>query len=134
MDLHVMVIDDDKMFNTMAKVLLNDTGIAVEPEICTSGEEALARLKQHISRDKRFLLLLDINMPIMNGWEVLDALKTLPYGNNIRVVIVTSSIDKADKERAFTYEQLAGYLVKPIKREDLSALKTAEPLVHFFSD
>ncbi|MBK1440917.1 response regulator [Parapedobacter sp. ISTM3] len=134
MELHVMVIDDDKMFNTMAKVLLNNTGIAREPEICTSGKEALMRLKQHISADKRFLLFLDINMPVMSGWDVLDALSLLPYRNQIRVVIVTSSIDKADKERAMTYDQLAGYLVKPIKREDLSTLKFSRHLTHFFAD
>lgn len=133
MELRVMVVDDDKMFNLIAKVLLRDTGIACNPTICTNGEEALETIGQEIALDKFFLVFLDINMPVKNGWQVLDALQAFPYPENIHVVIVTSSINKADMETAKTYPQLIDYLIKPIKRESLLALKSSNYLTTFFS-
>ncbi len=131
-NLRVMIIDDDAVFNMMAKVLLRDTGIAENPISCSNGKEAINLLNEQIADDTTFLLFLDINMPLMNGWEVLDALHKLPHHKNIHVVIVTSSIDKADREKANAYRQLINYLVKPIKRESLLALKTSNVLAHFF--
>lgn len=135
-ELCVMVIDDDAVFNLMAKVLLRDTGIADNPISCTNGKEAINVLKQQLDddNDTTFLLFLDINMPLVSGWEVLDTLNGLPYRENIHVVIVTSSIDKADREKANAYGQLINYLVKPIKRESLLALKACETLARFFPD
>ena len=51
-------------------------------------------------KDKVFLILLDINMPVMNGWEFLDQLNTIVIKPLVKVVIVTSSIDSADKDKA----------------------------------
>lgn len=133
MELHVMIIDDDNIFNLMAKVQLRDTGISADPIICTDGREALTLMSQLIAADRAFLLFLDINMPLMSGWEAMDILQEFPHGKNIFVVIVTSSIDKADHERARNYPQLIDYLIKPLKRESLLALKTSSTLADFFS-
>ena len=128
-----MVIDDDKIFNLMAEVLLHDAGITTNPITCTSGQEALELLKQQLAKNRTFLLFLDINMPLMTGWEVLDALDEFSHQSDIHVVMVTSSFDKSDKKKALTYEQLIGYMIKPIKREHLLALKKSEALAPFFS-
>lgn len=127
-----MVVDDDRVFNLMAKILLRDTGIADNPISCTNGQEAITLLEEQQPTNQSILLLLDINMPVMDGWDVLEALQTLPDRQKIHVVIVTSSIDKADREKAHTYGQLISYLVKPIKRENLVALKTTKALAPFF--
>lgn len=129
-----MVVDDDRIFNLMAKVLLRDTGIAKDPISCTNGQEAIDVLAHKTACNQPILLFLDINMPAMNGWEVLEALERLPHQQDIYVVIVTSSIDKADRLRASTYEHLISYLVKPIKRESLLALKACRPLAQFFAE
>lgn len=128
-----MVVDDDKLFNLIAKVLLRDAGISHSPIVCSNGQEALAKLRREINPNSAFLLFLDINMPLMSGWEVLDTLQSFPYQENILVVIVTSSINKADKERAKAYPQLIDYLVKPIKKENLLTLKSSSHLANFFS-
>jgi len=132
MELRVMVIDDDNIFNLMATVLLRESGITNNPISCTSGQEALTLLRQHTAPDKAFLLFLDINMPLMSGWEVLVLLEELPYYSHIYIVMVTSSIDRADQTKAMAYERVIDYMVKPIKREMLQALKTSSALASFF--
>lgn len=133
MKLRVMVIDDDKIFNLMAAILLRDTGITTNPISCTSGQEALTLLRHYAVEDTAFLLFLDINMPMMSGWEVLALLEGLPYLTPIYVVMVTSSIDEADKAKAMAHERVIDYMVKPIKREKLMALKSSFALTDFFS-
>ena len=133
MELRVMVIDDDNIFNLMATVLLRDAGITNNPVSCTSGQEALTLLRRHTAQDTVFLLFLDINMPLMSGWEVLTLLDELPYPNRLHIVMVTSSIDEADQAKAMAHERVIEYMVKPVKREKLIALKTLSALAPFFS-
>ena len=133
MELRVMVIDDDKIFNLMATILLRNTGITDNPISCTSGQEALALLQKHTAEDTTFLLFLDINMPMMNGWEVLALLEEGYHDSRIYVVMVTSSIDKVDQAKAMAHKRVIDYMVKPIMREKLIALKSAAALAGFFS-
>ncbi|MGC4232223.1 MAG: response regulator [Niabella sp.] len=131
MYLEVMIVDDDPVFRLIVGTLLKQAGIKPPHLICTNGEEALKLLEQQISKEKMFLIFLDINMPVLDGWGVLDSLKHFPHKENIRVAMVTSSVNKADKELALTYEQVISYLVKPLKREDLSSLMSSGSLAPF---
>jgi Response regulator containing CheY-like receiver, AAA-type ATPase, and DNA-binding domains len=128
MELCVMIVDDDPIFRLMAKVMLRHTGIADDPYTCIDGEEALAVIGKISHPDTTILIFLDINMPTLNGWQVLERLTRLKVSSPVYVVIVTSSIDKADEEQAKMYEHVIGYLVKPINREQLEALKTSAHL------
>lgn len=132
MELCVLVIDDDEIFNLMADFILCDVGITTHPQCFTNGQEALAYLNRYDGTDTTYLLFLDINMPLMSGWEVLDHLKVLPNHRHVHVVIVTSSIDRADKEKAMAFEQVIDYMVKPLKRELLSTLKNHKRIASFF--
>ncbi|HWK99117.1 MAG TPA: response regulator [Parapedobacter sp.] len=132
MELRVLIIDDDDIFNLMADIILRDLGITAQPRCFTDAHEALAYINQHNRTSTTYLLFLDINMPIMSGWEVLDCLQALPNQHNIHVVIVTSSIDSADKKRASDFEQVIDYMIKPLKREKLAALKRHRKIASFF--
>ncbi|WP_262245885.1 response regulator [Parapedobacter soli] len=131
MELDVLVIDDDEIFNLMANIMLRDLGITTQPKCFTSGQEALAFIRQS-KKGISYLLFLDINMPTMSGWEVLDHLGAMPNHLDIHVVIVTSSIDRADKEKALDFKQVINFMTKPINREELSALKEHEKIAVFF--
>lgn len=134
MYLEVMIVDDDPVFRLIVGILLKQAGITPPHLICANGEEALKLLEQQISEEKIFLIFLDINMPVLDGWGVLDALKNFPHKENIRVAMVTSSVNKTDRELALTYEQVISYLVKPLKSEDISALMKSRHLASFFTD
>ena len=133
MELRVLVIDDDKIFNLMADVILRDLGITAHPQCFTRGQEALTYIKRHSEIDITYLLFLDINMPTLSGWEVLDQLQKLPSYQHIHVVIVTSSIDRVDEKRASGFVQVIDYMIKPLKREKLTSLKQHKKIAPFFS-
>lgn len=128
----VLVIDDDEIFNLMANFILRDVGITVNPQCFTNGPEALAYLDRHRTTHTDYLVFLDINMPMMSGWEILDHLEALPNRHHIHVIIVTSSIDRADREKAATFRQVVDYMVKPLNRELLATLKNHEKTAPFF--
>ncbi|MEQ8534886.1 MAG: response regulator, partial [Imperialibacter sp.] len=70
------------------------------------------------------VILLDINMPVMDGWQFLDEfVKIKPLiKKKITIYMVSSSIDEADLERAKTYEEVSDFIVKPVKAEDLEKM------------
>ena len=133
MELRVLVIDDDAIFNLMTDAVLRNIGITAHPKCFTCGQEALTYIIQENNLDITYLVFLDINMPTISGWEVLGQLQQLPIRHRIHVVMVTSSIDRADKNRASEFEQVIDYMVKPLKREKLATLKQHKKIVPFFS-
>ena len=129
---HILVIDDDKIFNLMAGVMLREMGTVAKPRCFTDARNAMEYLRQHGGADTEFLVFLDINMPTMSGWEMLDRMETLPNYRSIHVVIVTSSVDRADRKRALGFDLVIDYMIKPLKREVLSGLKQHEKSAAFF--
>jgi CheY-like chemotaxis protein len=68
------------------------------------------------------LILLDINMPVMNGWEFLDAFQNLERRKEVPVIMLTSSIDPQDIEKARSYKEVKGYFSKPLTNESLDQI------------
>jgi CheY-like chemotaxis protein len=87
----------------------------------TNGADAIEYLKSASTADSRSLpkvVFLDLKMPVLNGFEVLDWLKTQSFGRKMRVVVLSGSEHQTDKERAAQLGA-ADYLVKPVKAVDL---------------
>jgi CheY-like chemotaxis protein len=133
MDSKILVIDDDSIILFIHRTMIKNSGIADNVSYFLSAELALANILEN-KDTYRFLLLLDINMPNMNGWELLDILKNQPFKENIKVIMVTSSINESDITKANAYDQVCGYLTKPIKPSDLKALQEQKELAHFFKE
>lgn len=68
------------------------------------------------------VILLDINMPVMNGWQFLDKFQNLENREKVPVIILTSSIDPQDMEKSKTYKEVKGYFLKPITDESLEQI------------
>ncbi len=68
------------------------------------------------------VILLDINMPILDGWQFLDGIITIKVIKKITIFIVTSSIDPRDKEKAKSYSNVKNFVVKPITQDKLNDL------------
>lgn len=127
MNSKILVIDDDSIILFIHKTLIKSSGITAHVEYFSEAEKALKFILQ-FKDTHRFLLLLDINMPEMNGWELLDVLKDCSFHENIDVVLITSSISDMDRKKAKTYPQVCEYFTKPIKVADFVALQ-AHPKV-----
>jgi CheY-like chemotaxis protein len=93
---------------------------------------ALDWLNQNDQKDSNILILLDLNMPEINGWQFLDKLQETSYQSTIWVALVTSSSDLEDKERSLHYKQVVAYLEKPVKQGELLKLKSIPALQSFF--
>lgn len=114
MDFKVLVIDDDKVFTWMHEVAVKKSGLHPAPISFIQAKDALAYIEENVNDDSLYLLLLDINMPEMSGWELLDSLQDKPYLKNLHVIMVTSSIENKDKEKAAAYSSVIEYAEKPI--------------------
>lgn len=86
-----------------------------------NGKEALEHLTASITPITRLpkLILLDLNMPIMNGWDFLEAIDQDQKLSKIPIIILTSSVDRADRERSQLYSSVIAYKTKPLSGEDL---------------
>ena len=68
-------------------------------------------------------MFLDINMPGLSGWEVLDKLEGMDKPFGLKVIIITSSIEDADRFKAKSYDRIVDFWVKPFSLQDFSGLK-----------
>lgn len=128
----ILVIDDDDIILFIHRTMIKNCGLDADVEYFLSAELALKYILDH-KETHSFLLLLDINMPVMTGWDLLDLLKDCEFKENINVVLVTSSINEADRTKADTYQQVHGYLTKPVKMTDLVALQAHKKMQGFFT-
>lgn len=118
-----ILIDDDPIINLVHKKVIIKNDLEAEVTDFISGKKALDYLKNNNDTEKN-IILLDINMPEMNGFEFLDAL--LKHKNincdQFVIFILTSSLNIKDKERANKYPILKGYLEKPLNIANLQKL------------
>jgi CheY-like chemotaxis protein len=112
----VMIVEDDPMVSFLHKALIVKRDISSSPKDFMNGMEALDFILDDYKKDQEafYLILLDINMPIMNGWEFLEALKDCEVAKRTEVVIVTSSPDRDDREKAKSFDLVTDYLEKPL--------------------
>ncbi len=108
----VLVVDDDPTVRAAAALTLEAEGYEVR--CAAHGREALERLRQ----ERPDLIVLDMMMPVMDGWELLDKLKREPRWAGIPVVIVSAA--ESGRARAAAL-QAADYLQKPVATQDLAA-------------
>jgi CheY-like chemotaxis protein len=106
------------------------TKASFSDEIVTAknGEEALKyfnSLKTNNSIKKPQLIFLDLNMPVMNGWEFLDSFMSKEYSeyHDTKIVILSSTIDPEDLKKSKKYPMVLDFLPKPISKEMLEFLK-----------
>jgi two-component system, LuxR family, sensor kinase FixL len=111
-DRQILVVDDDPNSLDIVRTFLEAKGFTVATAI--NGQEALAMLENV----RPALILLDVMMPGMDGWEVARVVKNHPEFGDVRVVMLTARSDFADKHEGLR----AGaddYIVKPIKLDEL---------------
>lgn len=111
---NILVVDDTVENLRLLSVMLSAQGYEVRP--VTNGRQAL----QAVERDPPDLILLDINMPGMNGYEVCVQLKANPALKDIPVIFLTALSDVADKVKAFDVGGI-DYITKPFQLEEVQA-------------
>ena len=116
--MHVLLVDDDDVTNFLSKEMLRLFMGGPKVDIALNGQEAIDYLVAHSNTGEVLpdLILLDINMPIMDGWDFLaefDRIKQ-PGFENITIIMLTSSVYFEDIERAKTYPTVKQIYSKPL--------------------
>ena len=107
----ILLVDDDDVDAMGVKRALKQLKIANPVLRARDGIEALAMLRAPKGVERPFVILLDINMPRMNGLEMLDALREDPQLSSSVVFMLTTSQDDQDRVAAYA-QHVAGYIVK----------------------
>lgn len=121
----LLIVDDDDINNFLLKHLLKKSSYALEIIDFTNPVEALTYIKQcHADLIRIDLLLLDVNMPVMTGWEVLNSLRV--NGESLmrenKVYMLSSSVHSGDLEKAREFQEVTGFISKPISLDVLSGI------------
>src|ERR1051325_8375259 len=116
----VLLVDDDEVCNYINQDVIRIVDRELKVHIALNGQTALDFLNNH-EDDCPQLILLDLNMPVMDGFEFLDEYRNLSEEKrkNIAIVILTSSEYKKDIERAREYKVVKAYITKPLTTDKM---------------
>lgn len=122
------IIDDDNMYVNLVKKIVEAKNLCQNLMVFQNGKDALNYFEAILTNlDKNIIpeiIFLDLNMPIMDGWEFLDNFTKIKnkLGKTITLYIVSSSINPVDIERARSINSVKDYLVKPVTIKDLETI------------
>lgn len=123
MNFTIAVVDDDNIILFLHKKILQKEEFQESPHTFNSAKKALDFFDKLPDNAKPVLLFLDINMPVMNGWDLLEVIHQDGFDKEVHVVMVTSSVDASDKEKAFSYSKVIDFVEKPLDEQALQRLK-----------
>lgn len=122
------IIDDDNMYVNLVKRIVEAKNLCKNLMVFQNGKDALNYFEAILTNlNKRTIpeiIFLDLNMPVMDGWEFLDNFTKIKnkLGKTITLYIVSSSINPVDIERAKSINTVKDYLIKPVTIEDLETI------------
>lgn len=111
--LNILLVEDDEVDVMNVRRAFERNNVSNPLYVAGNGLEALDMLRSNKIPRERRLILLDLNMPRMNGIEFLQALRSDPDLSSLPVVVLTTSNDDQDKIDAYNFN-VAGYLLKPV--------------------
>ena len=105
---NVFVVDDDKIYHFLIKKLFISNNIEVSPFFFENGQDALDGIKYNLDKDENQpdLILLDINMPVLDGWQFLEEFKKLKefIKKEISIYVISSSDNTMDRNKAKEFD------------------------------
>ena len=125
MPIRFIIVDNDPVNNLLCSLTIRDVAREAEIQAFNFPVEAFEHITTgHLNADDVTVLLLDINMPIWSGWDFLDNFEMLDEKTKrqIKIYIISSSIDTSDKHRARENKNVVDYIEKPLSEKTVSSM------------
>lgn len=118
------VIDDDEIFVFVLRKLLQKTKHFEEVVNIRNGSDAIEILVNQYDKNQQLpsLIFLDLNMPVLDGWQFLDEVEKLTFKDQLRIYIISSSIDAREIEKAKEYATVKSFVSKPVTLDWLNSI------------
>lgn len=115
------IIDDDEIFVIVAKKIMKVAKFSDDVLIFRNGKEAICHFRENQNNSDQIpdIIFLDLNMPLMDGWDFLTEIEKVPLEKEIRIFIFTSSIDPNDQKRSEGFKLVESFIEKPLTMEKL---------------
>lgn len=118
---NLVLVDDDDVFVYLTKKIIEQTDLVERIKIFKNGWDAIKFIKENAGNPDLLpdIILLDLNMPIMDGWSFLEEYILLrpKFGKKITIYIVTSSISPHDIDKAKGINAVSDFIIKPVTKE-----------------
>jgi CheY-like chemotaxis protein len=125
----ICVIDDDEVYQFTVTRTIEVQKLAKKILVFSDGEQAIQFLVDNVANNENVpdVIFLDINMPIMDGWQFLEEFVRIKprIGKKIIIYMVSSSVDPVDLERAKKIGELSDYIIKPVAPDKLKDIVEA---------
>ena len=124
--LHILIIDDDEINNFIAAKLIDKIPPKAKVSTCINGQEGINFVRNKLNNQNEFpdIIFLDINMPLMNGWEFLEEYEQIKNDIKKKVTInmLSSSVYNDDITKAETYTTVNKFISKPLTVDKIKDL------------
>ena len=117
----ILLIDDDPMTNFINKTVIKSEFPDYSLIIFENGMDAIEHIREN--PESSYLIFLDINMPVMDGWEFLEKISEDTSQYNLVIHILSSSLDSVDKRKAEESHLVTSFLTKPLQKDVIKELK-----------
>ncbi|WP_405398376.1 response regulator [Maribacter sp. Asnod2-G09] len=123
---NILLVDDDELYLYLMQKTIHQISKELVVSTFTDGEQAVEYIAKCTEEQVELpeVIFLDINMPFLDGWGFLNEFKKLKPKiiNNINIYMVSSSMRESDVKRASNFEELTGYVVKPVNKVQLAEI------------
>jgi response regulator RpfG family c-di-GMP phosphodiesterase len=112
--LEILMVDDDQAIQLYHFLILKKLNLDHKAKKFFNGKKALEYIIENDDSSKKYIVFLDINMPVMNGWEFLVEIEKVKIHSSLQVFMLSSSIDSNDEKKSKTYKIVKKFLRKPL--------------------
>lgn len=122
----IMLVDDNEIDNLLAQRIIELNEISQSIILARNGIDALRKINEYFSAYTRLpdLIIVDLHMPLMNGFELIEKIKSLPSYSESKtaIVLITASLDDEKDKDILKSLSILGYMQKPFDKEELLKL------------